>query len=564
MFSIFDIFKNKNIYKTFSPTVLVFLDGFGIAPNSTGNAIAQAKKPNIDSFLVNYPNTQLIASGESVGLPANEVGNSEVGHLTIGAGRVVLQDLERINKSISDGDFYDNKALLQVTSHLSTNSSKLHIIGLVSTGKVHSSVDHLYALLEFCKRKDIKNVFLHLFTDGRDAAPNAGLEVITKLQDYLKVNQTAKIATISGRYYGMDRDRRWERTEASYNAMVLGKGKVTNDPLVAVKSYYDTAITDEFIEPTVIMNGNIPTATIDNNDAVFFFNFRADRAIQMSLALSMKDFEHLKSFETTHQQGFARTKEKEQERFSQTFKREKFPENLFFATMRQYHKDIATSAVAFGPITVSNSFPEILSAKGLKQAHIAESEKEKMVGYYFDGLRDDPFFGEERFTVPSQRVATYDKHPEMSAERIVSEFKAQFNKGIYHFFAINFANPDMVAHSGNLPATVKGIEVVDKCLGEMAKIILEHNGTLIITADHGNAEEMQSFKNSSFFYTSQTGSINTEHSNNPVPLMIINNVLKGKKLLPGNLSDVATTILSIMNIGKSPEMTGKNLFQPNA
>lgn len=559
MLDFLNIFKNKNIYKDGGPMVLVVLDGFGIAPNSSGNAITLAKKPNIDMLLVNYPNSSLIASGESVGLPANEVGNSEVGHLTIGAGRVVLQDLERINKAISDGDFYDNKALLSVSSHLSTNSSKLHIMGLVSTGKVHSSIDHLYALLEFCKRRELKNVFLHIFLDGRDAAPNAGIEVVTKLQEFLKVNGIAKIATIAGRYYAMDRDRRWERTEATYKAMVLGYGKQAADPLVAIKSYYDNATTDEFIEPTVILNGNRPLATIDNGDAVFLFNYRADRAIQLSLALAEKNFENLKSFEMSHQQGFARTKEKEKTKFSQTFNREKIPSNLFFATMRQYHKDIHSNAVAFGPITVTNSLPEVLSGVGLKQAHIAESEKEKMVSFYFDGLREDAFFGEDIYILPSQKVATYDKHPEMSAKKIVGEFKKQLNKGIYHFFVLNFANPDMVAHSGNLQATIKAIEVVDQSIGEMFKEIMYHNGTLVITADHGNAEEMQSFKNSSFFYTSQTGSINTEHSNNPVPLLIVNNSLKGKKVLNGNLGDAAPTILAIMKIEKPIEMTGRNL-----
>lgn len=573
MLDFLNIFKrNKKVYKGVGPCVLVVLDGYGIAPPSSGNAITLAKKPNLDMLTSSYPSSSLIASGESVGLPANEVGNSEVGHLTIGAGRVVLQDLERINKAISDGDFYDNKSLLQLSSHLVTNSSpetrgssgqaKLHIMGLVSTGKVHSSIDHLYALLEFVKRRELKNVFLHLFTDGRDAAPNAGIEVITKLTDYLKVNQVAKIATISGRYYAMDRDRRWERTEAAYNAMVLGKGKQASDPLVAVKSYYDNAITDEFIEPTVIMSGASPTATIDDGDGIFFFNFRADRAIQLSLAFSMKNFESLKSFEMSHQQGFARTKEKEQSKFSQTFNRQKVPQNLFFVTMRSYHKDIPASAVAFGPINVVNSLPEVLSAKGFKQAHIAESEKEKMVGYYFDGLREDKYFGEDVYIIASQRVATYDKHPEMSAKKITQEFTKQLLKGQYHFFVINFANPDMVAHSGNLQATIRGVEVVDECIGELYKNIMKQNGTLIITADHGNAEEMQSFKNSSFFYTSQTGSINTEHSNNPVPLIIANNSLRGRKLLSGSLGDVAPTILAIMNVVKPPEMIGKNLFEP--
>ncbi len=564
MLNIFDLLKNKkSLYQNFKPVVLVVLDGFGVAPNSYGNAIARATKPNLDYFWKNYPSSSLIASGESVGLPANQVGNSEVGHLTIGAGRVVVQELERINEAIKDGSFFENKALLQLTSHLSTYNSRLHLMGLVSSGNVHSSVDHLYAVLEFAKRQKIKNISLHVFLDGRDAQPMDGINVVDKLNKFLIENDLGRIASISGRFYAMDRDRRWERTELAYKAIVEGLGPTASDPLVCIKSYYDNGITDEFIPPTVItqnLNGQIsPVGTVNDNDGVFFFNFRADRAIQLSLAFTYPDFENLKSFKFGHQPGAA--KQIGEATFTKTFNRGKFPKNMFFVSMAEYHKDIAVSSIAFKPNTVNKSLPEILSANSIKQAHLAESEKEKMVTYYFDGLREDPYFGEDTYIVASPRVPTYDKKPEMSLGKLVSEFKHELYKGIYGFFVMNFANPDMVAHSGNIDATIKGIDAVDKALGELYKEVLGFDGTLIITADHGHAESMQNFSGGGkFFYTSETGEINTEHSANPVPFIIINRSLAGRKLMNGSLEDVAPTILNIMKFVKPVEMTGKNLL----
>lgn len=560
MFSFRSLFVDKrNLYKDFKPLVLVILDGFGIAAPSNGNAISAARKPNIDYFMANFPNTQLIASGESVGLPANEVGNSEVGHLTIGAGRVILQDLERINQSIRDGSFFDNKAFYQVSSHLTTNNSRLHLMGLVGSGNVHSSVEHLMALLDFFKRHQIKNIALHLFLDGRDSAPTDGINVVEKINKHLIDNELGVVATISGRYYAMDRDRRWERTEKTYKAMVLGQGLQASDPLVAIKSYYDAGITDEFIQPTVIFENGRPKAMVNDNDAIVFFNFRADRAIQLSLSFTHPDFEKLKAFKFGHLTGAA--KQDQIATFDGTFDRVKRPKNLFFVSMTQYNKEISVNAVAFNPVSVTKTLPEILSTQGLKQLHLAESEKEKMVIYYFNGLREEPFYGEDDLIVNSAKVSTYDKKPEMSADKILSEFKNQLYKGFYRFFVINFANPDMVAHSGNIKAAIKAIEVVDKVLGEIYKeVILGFAGSVLITSDHGNAEEMQSFKEDNFFFTSEVGSINTEHSNNLVPLMLIGKNFVGKPLQSGSLVDIAPTILSIMKLPVSIEMTGKNLL----
>jgi len=543
------------------PVVLLVLDGYGIAPASQGNAITQAKKPNIDSFASSYFRGELIASGESVGLPANEVGNTEVGHLSLGAGRTIFQDLVRINKSIKDESFYDNRALLQALDHVKKNNSKFHVIGLVGSGNVHSSVDHFWAIMEFCKKQNLTNVYLHLITDGRDSPPNEGIEVVQKIEERLKTMKIGTIATVGGRYFAMDRDKRWERIQKEYEALVLGKGTSVSSAVEALKRSYAAKKSDEFVEPAVIKTPEgKPVATIDDNDAVIFFNFRIDRPRELTMAFVLGNFESLTSFNfgDDPEQGGRREGQIE---FGTTFKREKRPKNLFFVTMTEYIKNLPVSAIAFPKEIVPDGLGEVLARNGLKQMRLAESEKERFITYYFDGMKEERFNGEDVQIVPSPKVATYDKKPEMSVFGVVEEFKKALSRGVYHFFVINFANPDMVAHTGDIGATVKAIEFVDRAVSEVVRDTLVAGGTILITADHGNAEELLTFPTTTFFVTTSKGTVNTDHSNNPVPLYIIGDRFKGPRELPkGTLNDVAPTILGMMGVEKPAVMTGKNLL----
>lgn len=549
------------------PTVLLIFDGYGVAPESTGNAISASKKPNLDNFMANYPNTELIAAGESVGLPANEAGNSEVGHLTIGAGRVIYQSLPRINFAIKDGSFYDNQAFLSAIGHARKYNSCLHLMGLVSSGTVHSSVDHLYALLELCRKYNFTKVKLHLFTDGRDAPPTDGLNVITRLESYLKDNRIGEIATISGRYWGMDRDARWERTKKAYEGIVAGVGVASENALDAMKISYKNNITDEFIEPIVVTKDNKPKGNVGDNDAVIFFNFRIDRPRQLTMAFVFPNFEELKYVEFGYTPHGKQKAKKEGEIVSgPTFKRIKWPKNIYFVTMTEYQKNLPVSAIAFPPELIRETLAEMISKSGLKQLHLAESEKERMVTFYFDGLRDERFPGEDSDIVSSPNVSTYDKKPEMSVAKIVEEFKRALLKDYYHFFVVNFANPDMVAHSGNIKATIKAIEASDRAFGDIANLTLLAGGMILLTSDHGNAEELLTFPQGSFFFTTSQGSVNTEHSNSPVPFIIIDQRFKGKtgNLRKGTLADIAPTTLHLMGISSSPLMTGNNLLESNS
>jgi len=543
------------------PVVLLVLDGYGIAPASQGNAITQAKKPNIDSFASSYFRGELIASGESVGLPANEVGNTEVGHLSLGAGRTIFQDLVRINKSIKDESFYDNRALLQALDHVKKNNSKFHVIGLVGSGNVHSSIEHFWAIMEFCKRQNLTNVYLHLITDGRDSPPEEGIGVVQKIETQLGVSRIGKVATISGRYFAMDRDKRWERIQKEYEALVLGKGTSVSSAVEALKRSYAAKKSDEFVEPAVIKTPEgKPVATIDDNDAVIFFNFRIDRPRELTMAFVLGNFESLTSFNfgDDPEQGGRREGQIE---FGTTFKREKRPKNLFFVTMTEYIKNLPVSAIAFPKEIVPDGLGEVLARNGLKQMRLAESEKERFITYYFDGMKEERFNGEDVQIVPSPKVATYDKKPEMSVFGVVEEFKKALSRGVYHFFVINFANPDMVAHTGDIGATVKAIEFVDRAVSEVVRDTLVAGGTILITADHGNAEELLTFPTTTFFVTTSKGTVNTDHSNNPVPLYIIGDRFKGPRELPkGTLNDVAPTILGMMGVEKPAVMTGKNLL----
>lgn len=542
------------------PVVLVIMDGFGIAPPSAGNATTLAKMPNYNQFLKDYPHTELIASGESVGLPANEEGNTEVGHFTLGAGRTMYQDLKRINVAIEDTTFYDNRALLSASSHVKKFNSRIHIFGLASSGNVHSSLEHLFSLIQFCKKEDLKEVYLHLFTDGRDAPPQEGIEIIKSVEEYIENVQAGAIASISGRYYAMDRDRRWERTKLAYSAIVLGQGKTAESAQQAVEASYKTGKTDEFVEPTVITKNGRPVGLVQDNDAVVFFNFRVDRPRQLTMAFVLPDFERLKSFEfgfdpdTNIREGKVG--------FSATFERGKILKNLFFVTMTEYQKNLPVNAIAFGPEVVENSLPVVLSQAGLNQMHMSESEKERFVTYCFDGAREETQPNEDVQIIPSPKVATYDKKPEMSLPELTKAFKKQLAKDKYHFFVMNIANPDMVGHSGSLEATIKAVEYVDEYLAEIIGEVLRFDGTLLITADHGNAEELLTYSAQTFFYTTARGSMNTDHSNNPVPLLVISNSLKGsgRKLQKGALYDVAPTILALMGISKPKEMTGQDLM----
>ncbi len=545
------------------PMVLLILDGYGLAPPSEGNAITLAKKPFINSYYKLYPHGQLIASGESVGLPANEEGNTEVGHLTIGAGRVIDQDLVRINKAIKDGNFFDNKAFLDAVEHVRKNNSKLHIAGLIGSGNVHSSMEHFWALVEFCKQNKLRNIYFHLFTDGRDSPPQEGMTLIQKIDLEIKNSKVGAIASIAGRYFAMDRDGRWDRTKRVYDALVLGRGHPAYAAVDAIRKSYTEGKTDEFIEPTVIVNQKgIPIGKVDDGDAFIFFNFRIDRPRQLAMAFVLPNFESLRQFE------FGEDPEKEGKsagvvKFEAgTFRRERTIKDLFFVTMTEYQKNLPVSAVAYPKIVVKEPLAEVLSKSNLMQMHLSESEKERFVTYYFNGQRQEKFRGEESLIIPSPKVATYDKAPQMSVFEVVNEFKRKSNEGRFHFFVINFANPDMVAHSGNLPASIKAIEFTDQAVGLVVNWTLALGGTVVLTADHGNAEELLTYPTTAFFITTEEGQVNTDHSNNPVPVFVISEKFKGKPLaLPnGALADVAPTALSLMGIPKPVEMTGKSLI----
>lgn len=530
------------------PVVLVSLDGWGLAPPSSGNAITQARTPNMDSYFSNYPHGQLIASGESVGLPAGEVGNSEVGHLTMGVGRVIYQSLKRINMSVSDGTFYDNKAFNNVSNYVLQNKSRLHIVGLASSGNVHSSLDHLYALLQMAKKNNMHNVYLHLFTDGRDAAPNEGLEIIRQVVQKTELLKVGKIATLAGRYFAMDRDARWERVQLAYDAIVSGIGPSANDPVSAMELSYKAGKTDEFVLPTIIPENNKPV-TVSDNDGVIFFNFRVDRARELTLALTLPDFETA----DLSKYGYS----------SSGFNRTKRINKMYFVSMTEYHKDLPVSEVAFPPqYNFPDSIPEVLAKNNVTSLHLAESEKERMVTYYFRGMRSEAFPYEDVVIVPSPHVPTYDKKPEMSAYDILKTSKRKLGSGKYGFAVLNFANPDMVAHTGNIEATIKAVEHVDKVLGELVNYVLQINGIVLITADHGNAEELLTFPNQSFYYTTASGDRNTDHSSNPVPVVVIDKSLKGSThvSLVGTLADIAPTILAIMKLPIPATMQGRNLL----
>ncbi len=519
------------------PVVLAILDGWGVAPEGDGNAISRAKTPIFDGLLREYPVMTINASGNEVGLMFGEMGNSEVGHLNIGAGRVYYQTLPRINKTIADKSFFDNKAFIKATGHVKKKKSALHLIGLISPGNVHSSQEHCFALLELAKKQKVKEVYIHVILDGRDCIYNSGIDFVKELEKKIKKLKRGKIATISGRYYAMDRDNRWDRVQKVYEAMVNGiANSYFTDPEKAIEDSYKKKVYDEEFVPVVIGKEGKPTGVVKKGDAAIFFNFRPDRARQLTKAFVLP--------------GFSK------------FKRE-YIKDLFFSTMSEFEKELPV-AVAFSPLVVHNCLAEAISNAGLKQFHVAETEKYAHITFFLNGTIEDPFPGEDRKIVSSPKVSSYDKAPEMSAAAITKETVKAIESDKYDAIIMNYANADMVGHTGKVRTTVKACEAADKGLGKVIEHVLAKDGIVLITADHGNAEEVVNL---------QTGEIDKEHSTNPVPFLIVGNKYKGQASSAGDppdgdlslmqpvgmLADVAPTMLKIMGVKKPKEMTGRAL-----
>ncbi|MGH9343232.1 MAG: 2,3-bisphosphoglycerate-independent phosphoglycerate mutase [Terriglobia bacterium] len=509
------------------PILLMILDGWGYRAEREANAIALARTPNYSRLLAEYPSTLVATSGERVGLPEGLMGNSEVGHLNIGAGRVVYQDLSRINVSIRRGEFFKKPELTELMQH--ARATRLHLLGLLSDGGVHSHQEHLYALLRMAKECGVENVFVHAFTDGRDTAPHGGAGYAAALQQKISEYGTGIVATLTGRYYAMDRDNRWERIQKGYDAMVNGEGHQEKDAVEAIKSIYNQGITDEFLPPIVLtQEDGQPVAKIRPGDAVMFFNYRADRARQMTRALTQPDLN--------------------------TFERRNFPGKLHYLCMTRYDRTF-TLPYVFAPQELTHILAELLGEMSLRNLRVAETEKYAHVTYFFNGGVEKAYPGEERILVPSQKVATYDLRPEMSAPGIQETVVKAVNQGDFDLYIINFANADMVGHTGNLEAAVKAVETVDACLGEIYQAVRAKNGVMLITADHGNAELM---------VDPLTRGPHTAHTTNPVPFILISEKGKSVDLRQGGaLADVAPTLLGIMGAGQPKEMDGRDLRVPH-
>ena len=505
-------------------TMLMILDGFGINEKSEGNAVKLANTPNLEKILTTNPNTIIHTSGLEVGLPEGQMGNSEVGHTNIGAGRIVYQDLAKITKSIEDGNFFSVPEFVKAIENCKANNSKLHILGLLSDGGVHSHNRHLYALLELAKRKDFENVYVHCFMDGRDTPPASGEGYIAELEEKIKEKGIGQIATISGRFYAMDRDKRWERVSLAYDALVKGEGEKAVSAISAIEESYQKEIFDEFVKPTVITNKNgEPLAKIEDGDSVIFVNFRPDRAREITRSIVDKNFD---GFETKKL-------------------------NTYFVCMTPYDETMPNVNIAYKKEEIKNTFGEYISKKGLKQLRIAETEKYAHVTFFFNGGEEKQYEGEDRILVPSPKVETYDLKPEMSAYEVTEKVVEAIKSEKYDSIILNFANPDMVGHTGSVEAAVKALETIDECVIKVVSAINEVNGVLLITADHGNAEQMIDYK---------TGEPHTAHTTNPVPLAIVG-MPSNKKLKEGRLADLAPTMLDIMGIEKPEEMTGESLIE---
>ncbi|MCA1033800.1 MULTISPECIES: 2,3-bisphosphoglycerate-independent phosphoglycerate mutase [Bacillus] len=507
-----------------SPVALIILDGFALRGERMGNAVAQANKPNFERYWNKYPHSTLQASGEAVGLPEGQMGNSEVGHLNIGAGRIVYQSLTRVNVAIREGEFEKNQTFLDAINHAKENDKALHLFGLLSDGGVHSHIHHLYALLKLAADEGLKKVYIHGFLDGRDVGPKTAEKYIKEAQEKIKEYGVGEFATISGRYYSMDRDKRWDRVEKSYRAMVYGDGPSYSDPLDLVEDNYKNGIFDEFVIPSVITRENgEPVATIEDNDSVIFYNFRPDRAIQISNTFTNKDF---RSFD----------------------RGPGHPQNLHFVCFTHFSETV-DGYVAFKPNNLDNTVGEVLAQNNLKQLRIAETEKYPHVTFFMSGGREEKFPGEERILINSPKVATYDLQPEMSAYEVTDALVKEIEADNFDAIILNFANPDMVGHSGMLEPTVKAIETVDECLGRIVDLIIQKGGHAIITADHGNADEVVTLE----------GNPMTAHTTNPVPVIVTK---EGDELREdGILADLAPTMLDLLGVDKPVEMTGTTILK---
>ena len=504
-------------------TALIILDGFGECDTREGNAICISGTPGIRALKEVYPHTHLGASGENVGLPDGQMGNSEVGHLNIGAGRIVYQELTRITKDIRDGGFFKNDVLIAAIDNAKQNGKKLHAYGLISDGGVHSRLDHLYALIQMAKQRGLSDVYVHCFMDGRDVPPDSGLAFIRQLEAKMKEIGIGRIATVMGRYYAMDRDNRFERVKLAYDAMVCGKGVTAVSAEEAMQQSYDNGVMDEFVLPTVIQKNGVPTAKICAGDSVVFFNFRPDRAREITRVMTQTDFD--------------------------VFEREYFP--VHYVCLTQYDKTFKDVYVAYQPQVIKNTLGEYLSEKGLNQFRIAETEKYAHVTFFFNGGVEKPNSGEDRYLIPSPKVATYDLKPEMSAYEVTDKAVYQIESGKYDVMILNYANPDMVAHTGVLDAAVKAVNTVDECVTKVISAIFAQGGQAIITADHGNADHM----------TDENGAVVTAHSLADVPFILVSDRLKDVKLREGGiLADIAPSLLKLMGLKIPNEMTGVPLW----
>ena len=504
------------------PLLLMILDGWGLAPPSPGNAIAQAKTPNFDRLWEQCPHSTLGASGLDVGLPAGQMGNSEVGHMNMGAGRVVYQDLTLLNKEIAEGSFFHNPQLVAAMAEARAQDRALHLLGLVSDGGVHSHIAHVYALLRMAKEQGLTKVYLHCITDGRDTDPSCALTFISQLEQFCQTLGVGRIATVMGRFYAMDRDNRWNRIQRAYQAIVQGEGHRAPNASSAVLASYAAGATDEFIEPAVIEEAGQPVARIQDGDSVIFFNFRADRPRELTYALRDPDF-----------MGFDRGTS-----FPQTH----------FVTMTQYDAQMTWVSVAYPPHQLVNTFGQIVADHGMRQLRIAETEKYAHVTFFFNGGVEEPLPGEDRILIPSPKVATYDLQPEMSAPLVADAVLDQLSTGKYDVIILNFANPDMVGHTGIVPAAIRAVEAVDACIGQVEQAIRAAGGKMLITADHGNAEQMM-----------DGAEPVTAHSVNRVPFILLDEKTE-YSLVDGRLEDIAPTMLELMGLDQPKEMTGHSLL----
>ncbi|HIZ66383.1 MAG TPA: 2,3-bisphosphoglycerate-independent phosphoglycerate mutase [Candidatus Blautia pullicola] len=506
------------------PTVLMILDGYGLNDKCEANAVCEGKTPIMDQLMSQCPFVKGNASGMAVGLPEGQMGNSEVGHLNMGAGRIVYQELTRITKEIQDGDFFKNEALLKAVRNAKENNSALHLFGLLSDGGVHSHNTHVYGLLELAKREGLEKVFVHCFLDGRDTPTTGGKGYIQELNDKMKEIGVGQVASVMGRYYAMDRDNRWDRVELAYKALTKGEGIQAQCPVCAVKESYEQEKTDEFVMPTVVVKDGQPVGTIQDKDSVIFFNFRPDRAREITRAFCDDEFT-----------GFDREKRLD----------------LTYVCFTEYDPTIPNKDVAFHKVSIDNTFGEFLAANGLKQARIAETEKYAHVTFFFNGGVEEPNPGEDRILVKSPKVATYDLKPEMSAYEVCDKLVEAIKSDKYDVIIINFANPDMVGHTGVEPAAIKAIEAVDECVGRAVEAIKEVNGQMFICADHGNAEQLVDY---------ETGAPFTAHTTNPVPFILVNADPSYGLREGGCLADIAPTLIQLMGMEQPAEMTGKSLL----